>query len=191
MEDYAFNTLLELEKYKEVGSDKKFCNYCSWEESVIEKYQNITEPKFIHNLKAKLIRESRRCENLQKSILSFWMPLLALIISLALTLTSAFISLKQYQDSVQNDASNAYLENLIKADVELNILTESKVELLQERVDQLQGSMTYVFASFYILYALVILLSIWLWVMLKKASEKIAFYQDYIVVLDKIIKAKY
>ncbi|WP_333649920.1 hypothetical protein [Lacrimispora sp.] len=190
MADYGFDEKVELKKYKGVGSGKGFYNYCSWEESVLERYRKITELKFITNLKAKLNRECRQCENYRESILSFWIPLLALMISLALTLTSAFISLKQYQDSVHNDANNAYLESLNKANVEGNILNERNVELLQNRVDQLKLSMEYVFGSFYLLYIILVVLIGIFWVNLKEKSEKIVFYKDYIIVLDKVMEEK-
>jgi hypothetical protein len=190
MYNYGFNKKAELKDYRKIGSIKGFSNYCDWEDSVLEKYQSITEPRFILNLKATLNRECRQCEHYKESMLSLLIPLLAVIFSLALTLPTSFISLKQYQDGLESDTNNTRIENLIRAKVETDTLIENQVKLLQNRFDQLRESADYVFSIIFLFYGIILVYGVYSSLKLKDCLVKIDFYQDYIILLDKVIKTK-
>lgn len=187
MEGYGFNEENELKEYKKAISPKEYINYCSWEEKVLKRYQNITELKYFINLRAYLMRKYNICSQLHETMTSLWIPLVSLIIAFALVIPSVFIGITQYQDSIQSDLDNTYIENMIRDKSDRNIIIEEQVDNFQSRIDQNSASIKGVFIAMYVLLALIVALGAAFAITIKVRLTKMSFYKDYISIIDKAI----
>ncbi len=184
---YNFSEKAELKNYKKAGKKKNYENYCAWESSIETQYDKITEVKFFINFKAYLKKRYELYEQRHEMATSLWIPLLTLLISFALVIPPVFISLKQYQDNIQNTIDDTYLTNMVVTGMDIEEQIPQQVKILQNRVDQCESTINYVFALLFFAYAILVIIGIILSIVLKRGLTKIAFYKDYTNVIDKII----
>ncbi len=184
---YNFSEKTELKIYKEIGRNKKYANYCEWKSNIKKKYAKITEIKFFINFKAYLKRQCESYEQKREVLTSLWIPFLTLVISFALVLPSVFVGLKQYQDNIQSKIDDTYLANMVEYGADLTERITQQKETLQNRNDQCKSSINFVFVLLYVIYSTLVIVGISFAIRLKKSLTKIAFYKDYINVIDKII----
>lgn len=184
---YNFSEKAELKNYKKVGKNKNYENYCVWESSIKTQYAKITEVKFFINFKAYLKKQYELYEQRHEMATSLWIPLLTLAISLTLVIPSVFIGSKQYQDNIQNTIDDTYLTNMVVTGTDIAELIPQQVEKLQNRVDQCESTINYVFDVLFVAYFILVIGGIFFSIVLKKGLTKIAFYKDYTNVMDKII----
>lgn len=186
MASIDFNEKEEMKIYKDAGAEKGYGNYCAWEDSILKKIKGFSLQEN-NNLRAYLKKLCESCEHENMVTTTLWIPLFALIISFTIAIPSIYIGMRQYQDNIQSELDNTYLENMAENGAGLPELIPKQVENFQNRVDQCNVSINFV--NFCLVFVYIILISSggYFTSILKKRLTKIAFYRDYINVLDKAI----
>lgn len=188
MEAYGFKEREEVKRYRKVGSKKAIRNYCNWERAILENYKSIEELSYFINLKAYLNRRCCFFERISEMIKSLWIPLLTLIVAFALVLPSVLIGAGQWQDSLQSETNNTYIEGMIRDGATREEIIHEQVELYQQRVNATKKNVSFAINSLFIIYILILAPSIVLIFLLSSGLNKVNFYKDYISVIDKAIE---
>lgn len=191
MSEYGFEEEKELKNYKESGTRGEYKNYQEWEKGVFKKYVSISEIQFFTNFKGYLKQQYNKYKHSNDIIMSLWIPLITLFISLTLAIPSVFIGVVQYQDSLQSDIDNTYIENMIRDGAERNEIIIEQVDNLQNRLDQNEKCINYVMGVLIFVYIVLIVIGVMFTRLLKSRLSKLLFYDDYMNVIDKISSEKY
>ncbi|WP_394525744.1 hypothetical protein [Lacrimispora sp. JR3] len=190
MKEYNFEEDKEYGGYKGIGSSKEYKNYCTWENSIIEKYKEIDNIQFLINFKAYLNKMCSQNERRREAMVSLWIPFLTLIISFSLIIPSIFLGVRQYQDSFQSDINNKYLENMITNKSAYEKIVHQQVDFFTERLDQFKDTMNFIMVSMCVIYIIIVMGGVILGFALSFRVNRILFYRDYINVINKLIEEK-
>jgi len=196
---YQFDERKEYETYKKIGKKGGCPNYCNWEERIIKRYIPNTDRKFFTNMKAYLNKKNHSYIIDKELLISLIVPLLSSFITLTLVLPAILISLNQYNDSIQSDLNNIYLNDLrivhidpLK-DINSNEFKTEWVKLLEEQVSCIKSrqedninTINTSFDVIIIIYFFLIFCGVILWFFIKRRSKKILFYGDYIEIIEKL-----
>ncbi|EXG87930.1 hypothetical protein K413DRAFT_4835 [Clostridium sp. ASBs410] len=186
MHSYNFNENKEYKQYKNVGSKKGLHNYIKWEDSVLQKYKNITDPRFIKNFKAYIKRKCTRTENRRDVLLQLIIPFVVLMISFALAFPSVYIGLSQEQDGILGDLDNTYFDNMVTNKATIHELAPAQVKLYKERIELHDKVAKLALYNVYLVYFLIIICGVVYWILFRKMMSKINFYKDYYEILNNI-----
>lgn len=175
MKDYNFNEKEEYRQYKKIGKKGVYKNYIEWEKSILNKYVNITDARFIKNFKAYLNRKRYQLEHRRDNLAQVLIPFLALLITLALTLPSVLEGIIQRYDSLENDMINTYLENIETNKEKMN----EQVDIYKEQIKRQDSNNKYILDGIIICYAIIVFSGIVYYIIFMGILRKITFYKDY------------
>ncbi|WP_394523684.1 hypothetical protein [Lacrimispora sp. JR3] len=181
MEDYNFNEKEEYRLYKKIGKKGVYKNYTEWEKSILNKYVNISDTRYIINFKAYLNKKRFQLEHRRDSLVQVLIPFLALIITLALTLPSVLEGIIQRNDNLQSDITSTYLEN-----IETNkVTTSERVDIYKEQIKKLDSDNKSIIDAIIICYIVITFSGVAYYIIFMGILRKITFYKDYSKVLKK------